>query len=198
MPPHASRSSTPPLATGVSRTRKRAISRVATTDTQRELIELRERYPAGELGRVLAARQRDRLDSSDLTLFQLDSRTASWRTEPDGMVAMTLRMTPEQAAVVCATVDAGVMSNNEPRASADASSTLAQLRCDALVAAIERSGGADGEGGPAVEVLIHVHVDDESRIVGVLQDGTPLSTGSVDTCTGMTRGGNRGGSIPKP
>ncbi|MCH7790603.1 MAG: DUF222 domain-containing protein [Acidobacteria bacterium] len=46
----------------LSYSKVRAITRVATPDDQIELIEMGQRHAAGELGRALAARDRDRLE----------------------------------------------------------------------------------------------------------------------------------------
>ncbi|MCH7790162.1 MAG: DUF222 domain-containing protein, partial [Acidobacteria bacterium] len=98
----------------------------------------------------------------------------------------TVRMTPEQAGIVIATIDTGVMANNTPDASNEPEYTpsLSQQRCDVFVdtfkrAACTRSTDTDGV-SPNVEVVIHAHHAPDGRIVGTLADGTPLSGAAVE------------------
>ena len=170
---------------GLSFTKVRALTRLATAANETELLEIAERTPAGDLGRAVAAwsalnddqRQRDRRHRRD--------RGLRWRTEPDGMVTASLRMTPEQAAVLTAAVDEHVMRSdgrepadptergNDATASRESHprwASLAQQRVDALVDIIS-AGGTN----LVTEVILHVRADGCT-----LDDGTPISGSIVE------------------
>lgn len=69
----------------------------------------------------------------------------SRRTEADGMVAVTDRLTPEEAGPVGVVIDRRVASTRAP-----AGASLAQQRADALAAAVTTGGLV------VAEVVVHV------------------------------------------
>ncbi len=69
----------------------------------------------------------------------------SRRTEADGMVAVTARLTPEEAGPVGAVIDRRVASTRAP-----AGASLAQQRAGALVVAVTTGGTI------AAEAVVHV------------------------------------------
>jgi len=129
------------------------------------LLDLAERNPAGQLGAAIAAWAQRNEDPATIRARQYEARCVSWRTEPDGMVLVTARLTPEVAGSVCAAIDAEVT-----RTSAPAGASLAQQRADALASQVVGGMG----GGVQAEVVVHV-TDDGNHLV----DGTPLSDHAV-------------------
>jgi hypothetical protein len=95
---------------------------------------------------------------------QHDERCVSWRTDPDGMITITARLTPEAAGNMIAVVDQAVMADRAP-----AGASLGQQRADALVGAVTNGGG-----NVDTEVVIHVRPDGNT-----LADGTPLADHAV-------------------
>jgi hypothetical protein len=134
-------------------------------DNVAALVDLAERNPAGRLGAAIAAWAQRNEDPDTIRDRQHQARSVAWRTEPDGTVVITARLTPETAGAVCAVIDTAVT-----RTSAPAGASLAQQRADALVAVTTTGDGA----GVQAELVIHVTADGNR-----LPDGTPLSDHAV-------------------
>ncbi len=154
----------------LSYSKVRALTRVATAETQAELCELAERVPAGRLLCALASWRARRETPAETEARQHAARRLVWWVDLDGMVVGSFRLPPADAGVVMAAVDTEVRTYR-PDASADASRlgavrwpSLGQQRADALIALI-RGGGA----AVATEVIIHVRGDGCT-----LDDGTPI------------------------
>jgi len=132
-------------------------------DNAGDLVALAAVTPAGRLGAAVAAWSLRHDDPAEITRRQHEQRSVSWRTEPDGMVTITARLTPEAAGAVCTMIDRHVATSRAP-----AGASLARQRADALVAAVT-SGGTVG-----AEVVVHVRPGGNT-----LADGTPLSDHAV-------------------
>jgi hypothetical protein len=128
------------------------------------LLDLAERNPAGRLGAAIAAWSQRHEDVDTIRARQHEARSVSWRTEPDGTVLLTARLTPEVAGKAIAVIDTAVT-----RAHAPAGASLGQQRADALAAAL-----TDGGGLVQAEVVIHVTAEGNR-----LPDGTPLADHAV-------------------
>jgi len=150
----------------LSYSKVRALTRVATPDSEQELCALAERVPASRLVPSLAAWRARRERPEETEKRQHEARRLSWHVDVDGMIVGTFRLAPPHAAVVCAAVDACVRRNG-PDASADAPRwpSVAQQRADALVEVV-RGGGA----AVLTEVVLHVRGDGCT-----LDDGTPIA-----------------------
>ena len=61
------------------------------------LVDLAERNPAGRLGAAIAAWAQRNEDPDTIAARQHEARSVAWRTEPDGTVVITARLTPETA-----------------------------------------------------------------------------------------------------
>jgi hypothetical protein len=151
----------------LSYSKVRALTRVATVETQSELCGLAEHVPAGRLACALAAWQARRETPAETEARQHQARGLGWRPDVDGTGVGWFRFAPEDLAALTAAIDAWVR-RNRPDASAGASGTrwpsLAQQRADALIALIRGGGGAI-----ATEVILHVRGDGCT-----LDDGTPI------------------------
>jgi hypothetical protein len=153
----------------VSYSKVRAVTRLATPETQLELCALAERIPAGRLGCALAGWLAARETPEETETRQRKSRGLWWRVDVDGTIVGGFRLVPADAAVLTTTVDAFVRKPRH-RASADASRgepwpALCQQRADALVTLL-RAGGA----GISTEIILHVRADGCT-----LDDGTPIA-----------------------
>lgn len=150
------------------------------------LVAIAVTTPAGRLGVAIAAWSQRNDDQGQIERHHHDSRACTWRTEPDGMVTLTARLTPAAAGAVCAVIDTQVTraAADRPEGSdaVDAPAgapiparrhpTLAQQRADALVAVVTQPG--EHQGGVDAEVIVHVTGDGNH-----LPDGTPLSDHAV-------------------
>ena len=175
----------------LSFTKVRSLTRVATAANEAELLEIAERTPAGDLGRALAAWSARNEDEHHRDRRHRRDRGLHWRTEPDGMVTASLRMTPEQAAILTAAVDEQVMRSdgrepaeptdvvdptergNDATASRESHprwASLAQQRVDALVDIVSAGGS-----NVVTEVVLHVRADGCT-----LDDGTPIGGSIVE------------------
>jgi hypothetical protein len=153
------------MASGdVSYAKARVLASCLTDENVDDLLSIAETTPAGKLGAAIAAWSRRHEDPDAIRRRQHDARGISWRTEPDGTVLATLRLTPEDAGAFCATIDTQVTRTNAP-----AGATLAQQRADALMTVLTGGGGS-----VTTEVVVHVTADGAA-----LTDGTPLSDHAV-------------------
>ena len=108
----------------VSYSKARALTRVATPETQGELLELAEHVPAGRLGHALAAWQMRQETPEETESRQRAKMALWWHSDADGMAVMTVRLLPADMARVQAAVDGRVRAWR-PDASADASRPVA-------------------------------------------------------------------------
>jgi hypothetical protein len=156
----------------LSYSKVRALTRVATPETETALCELAHRVPAGRLGHALAAWLTRHETPEETEARQHAARGVWWRVDPDGMAAGFFRLPPEHAVAITAAID-GELMRGWPRrdASADAWNgwpSVAQQRADALV----RLAGGGGT-QQMTELVLHVRGDGVT-----LDDGTPVA-GSV-------------------
>ncbi len=178
----------------VSYAKARVLVPWLTDANANDLVAIAEATPAGRLSAAIAAWAHRNDDQDLIEQHQRDARGCTWRTEPDGTVTITARLTPAAAGAVCAVIDAqptrstpaemhpaesapgpsaeaAAESGSDARAGASRSfPSLAQQRADALVTVITqgRSGKVDAE------VVVHVTAGGNT-----LEDGTPLSNHTV-------------------
>jgi hypothetical protein len=156
----------------LSYSKVRALTRVAKPENEADLCRLALRVSAGRLPHALAS-WLARHESPEETETRQRNATAlrTW-TDPDGMVAMSVRLPPLAGGVVMAAVDTKV-TQFRPDASADASErwpSRAQQRADALVGLVAGGGAAI-----QTEVVLHVRGDGCT-----LDDGTPIAGSIVE------------------
>ncbi len=139
-----------------------------------ELVALASTTPAARLRMAIAAWSHRTESEDEIERRHQRERHLSWRTDPDGMVTITARLAPADAATVCAVIDKSVTSHrvaDAAPAGVDQHPSLGQQRADALVR-IATTGGPAGLVRP--EVVIHVRDTGNS-----LADGTPLTDHAV-------------------
>ncbi len=132
-----------------------------------ELVELATVTPTSRLAVAIAAWSHRNETDDEIDQRHQRERYVSWRTDPDGMVTITARLAPTEAANVCAVIDKNVTT--QPQTD-DTHPSLGQQRADALIRLT-----ATGSGNSAnTEVVVHV------RDTGnTLTDGTPLTDNAV-------------------
>ena len=153
------------MASGdVSYAKARVLATYLTPANVDDLLGIAETTPAGRLGAAIAAWSQRNDDPDTIRARQHEARSVTWRTEPDGMVVLTARLTPDTAGAVCAAIDTTVTRTHAP-----AGASLTHQRADAL-ATLVTNGGAS----VTAEVVVHVRADGNT-----LTDGTPLSDHAV-------------------
>ncbi len=158
---------------GLSYSKVRTLTRVATAENESELLSLAWCTPAGRLGAVLAKWLIDREEPEETRRRQRAARSVSWRTDPDGMIFGSFRLAAVEGKLLTSAIDTlvsrfvpgGAVSSD---ASADASfrrwPSIAQQRADALVKLLTQGGGHF-----VTEVVINLRGDGATY-----DDGTPI------------------------
>jgi hypothetical protein len=152
----------------LSFTKLRALTRVATPDTEPELLELAEQVPASQLRREIARWRARHETPAETDARQHRDRSLTFWIDHDGMMCGHFRLPPLAGGSLLSALDTSLMSGRHRDATAVAS--LAQQRADALVQLIEGGGGST-----AAELVIHVRGDGCT-----LDNGTPISSSAVE------------------
>ncbi len=173
-------------AHGLTYSKARTVSRVATPDNETDLIAIAHQHPANRLGIELAAYLKGTEPDGERTKRQRKARFLKFWTDADGMTHGKFCLPPLMAATLLAMIDAIVMrwsrsvkvdvTESARNASADGSDdpawpSLGQQRADALVALAE---GTISPGEVTTEVVVHVRGDGCT-----LDDGTPITDSEV-------------------
>jgi len=148
----------------------RVLTRVATSDTEADLIELAESVPAGKLHRAIALwRAGHESDDETDARHQRDRSLTAW-IDADGMVCGHFRLPPLDGGTLLAAIETDLMRHRpRPDATAVACPSLSAQRADALCRVL--SSGGTG----AFEVILHVRADGCT-----LHDGTPIAGSTVE------------------
>ncbi|MGI9624558.1 MAG: DUF222 domain-containing protein [Acidimicrobiales bacterium] len=133
------------------------------------------RVPSAIFAIQLSQRNAADLTPEELEAQQFAARSVSWRTEVEGTVAVSARLTPLQAACFCAVIDSAVMA----RTDAPADASLAPQRADALVSVCETAGGAYTKTTKA-EVVVHLHASAYGSVEAVTRQGAPVPLGQLE------------------
>lgn len=160
----------------ISYAKARVLVPALTVENAEELVALAETHTAGRLGAAIAAWSHRNEDQDLIARRQFDARSCSWRTEPDGTVTLTARLTPAAAGGVCAVIDTQVTRASAPAGAGDDATfpSIAQQRADALVRLLTDPVESGTATGVTAEVVVHVREDGNA-----LTDGTPLSDHAV-------------------
>ena len=111
----------------LSYSKVRALTRVATAETQGELLEMAEHVPAGRLAHALAAWRMQRETPAETEARQEANMALWWSDDADGMGVLTVRLPPAEMAYVRAAVE-GRLRAWRPDASTDSVPTVAIAR----------------------------------------------------------------------
>jgi len=148
----------------ISYSKVRTLTRLATPENERELLDIATTTTAADLGRALAAWLHRNTDPEDLAAHHQRQRSVKWRNEPDGMVLFTLRLPPLLAGMLITFLTTWVMSSRPKPGTADAWPSVAQQHADAVHALVT-------EGGASIDAEVVVHVRGDGN---TLDDGTPV------------------------
>lgn len=164
----------------LSYSKVRVLSRVATPDNERELLEIAETVPASQLAAELAQWSNRHEDPVEREARHRRHRRLTTWIDPDGMVSGFFRLPPGQGGLVMAAIRAMVrrraVRRGEVPGAQDAPAgaptwpTLPQQRADALVECI-----TGGDAQLSTEIVLHVRGDGCS-----FDDGTPLPMTTVE------------------
>lgn len=144
----------------------RAITRVATPDSERSLLDVAMTGNCSHVERLVRAWRRvDRVaEARDVETRHLNRQLSTW-VDDDGMVVIRGRLTPQIGAVVQRALEAAADRLLREAASAPAGGTITeeltpgQRRADALGVLAESALAADLDGGSAgdrYQVVLHV------------------------------------------
>jgi hypothetical protein len=182
------------LARGeLSYAKVRALTRVATPETEARLLTVGRSGTAAQVERIVRGWRRvDRKADAREARQRHKSRALHVHTDEDGMVVIRGRLEPEVGAVLKQALDAargalyeqGRRAASAPRLSDPAAGdpTFAQRQADALALLAQTALHAELDPGPAAEryqVVVHVDApaltDPEQDGQSVLDDGTRVS-----------------------
>jgi hypothetical protein len=155
----------------------RALTRVASAENERELLELARALTAAQLERAVRAYRR--VTTAQAREQQADAYlSVFW--EPDGSLAIHGRLVPEDGALLLRALDA--MRDtlwNRSRGSAEPRPARQASNAEALVAVAEAALAHPGEsrpGGEHYQVVVHA---DEGALAGDGKGGCELEDGSA-------------------
>lgn len=181
----------------------RALTRVATALTERELLELARVLTAAQLERTVRAYRRV---STDEARAQLDDASLSVFWNPDGSLEIHGRLAPEDGALLLRALDAQRDSLwQESRGSAEPRPARQASNAEALIAVAEASlaaGESGRTGGERYQVVVHA---DEAALASDGEGGCELEDGSAlapETArrlacdASLVRNGRRSRTIP--
>ena len=171
------------LAAGeLSYAKVRALTRVATPDTEERLLAVGRAGTAEHVERIVRGWRRvDQLAEARESARQQKSRALHVYPDEDGMVVIRGRLTPEVGALLLRALEAGRETVPHPLRVED-TPTMAQQQADALAllaeAALHR-GLDPGAPGERYQVVVHVDAavlaDPDQPGQSVLEDGAHVS-----------------------
>jgi len=142
----------------LSYSKARAITRVATTETEGQLVEWAAHATAAQLDRVVAGRR-------GVDRPEPETRYVTWGRDDDGSFVLRARLSPEEGALVVAALASAraaleTSAKNGPAGPLLDDPALRPMAADALVAMAETTlahGPTPVSGGDRHLVLVHVN-----------------------------------------
>jgi hypothetical protein len=171
------------LACGeLSYSKVRALTRVATPETEERLLAVGRAGTAEHVERIVRGWRRvDRLAEARESAGQQKSRAVHVYPDQDGMVVIRGRLTPEVGALLLRALEAAREIVRDPRRVED-TPTFAQQQADALALLAETAlhhGLDPGAPGERYQVVVHVDAavlaDPDQPGQSVLEDGARVS-----------------------
>ena len=180
----------------VSYSKVRAITRVATSDTEERLLTFAGSGTAAHVERLVRAWRRvDRIAAADDDRRQHDGRHLQTWVDEDGMLVIRGRLSPELGTIVqraleaagerlyaSSTDRAGAHDDNTPRQDPSASATIGQRRADALGLLAESALAAEldrGSAGDRYQVVVHAEAE-------ALREGSETGQSALDDGVGVS------------
>ena len=182
----------------ISYAKVRAITRVATADNERSLLDLALAGNCAHVERFVRAWRRvDRVQAAhEAETKHLHRQLSTW-VDDDGMVVIRGRLTPEVGAVVQRALEAAADRLFRETSGASTGNAMAeeltpaQRRADALALLAESALAADFDGGTAgdrYQVVLHVTADDAAD-TRVESTTPPASAATLDGAIEVDHGG---------
>jgi len=198
----------------ISYSKVRAVTRVATPETEQTLLDVALAGTAAHVERVVRAwRRTDRAAERDEDRQRQADRTLRTWVDEDGMVVVRGRLTPEAGSAFRRALEAAVAADGGAAVAADGGAaagaggaqrtdavdeavgverTLGQRQADALgrLAECALAGGLDrGTAGDRYQVVLHV--DAETLVEDAAADGQELDAGGADVHHDLPAGTRR-------
>lgn len=155
----------------ISYSKVRALTRVATGDTESALLDMARHSTASQLERICRGYRLAMRNASDTRID--DEADLRWVRERDtalGLVRFDIQVTADEAAVIRQALDTARMRARGQKNISAGTLSASLHRADALVAIAESYLGTTArDGGPPVEVVLHVDADTDAG--GTLGDG---------------------------
>jgi hypothetical protein len=165
----------------LSYAKARALTRVATPDTEAKLLELAVVATGAQLERLCRGYRRALAPDEQLAP---EERSVRRRDLPGGMVRLEIVLAPDEADLLLRALDrAREVVHGETDVSAETSNTgsTRPSRADGMVALAENflaGNPANGNGGERFQVMVHVDQDPlapDGVVAAALDDGTRVS-----------------------
>ena len=172
----------------------RALTRIANTDNEAELLDLARYATAAQVEKLVRAYRRvGRLEECERATAQHASRQLTYYYDDDGSLVIRARLPPDEGAVVLQALNAAMdaqqrdtKSDNVTAVTSRVEDRFAQHRADALTTMAEttlRHGPGHLSAGDRYQVVVHVTAEtlacDDSDGRCQLDDGQRLATGTV-------------------
>lgn len=141
----------------LSYSKVRALTRVATAETEHDLLGLARDASTAQLERILRAYRRAMPADADAAVRAYHNRSLTWRSTEDGDLVVEVRLPPEQGAALKAAVEAHL----EPY-DVSGETSIAQRRADALTAIVDAAttaGASEGQATVVSNVVVHADLD---------------------------------------
>ena len=182
----------------ISYSKVRAITRVATPETEERLLDFARCATAAHVERLVQAWRRvDRNAEAEDDRRQHERRHLDIWTDEDGMLVVRGRLSPEVGAVLQRALEAATdrlyhdaedktgLSASDPACGNSGVMTVGQRRADALGLLAESALNAEldrGTAGDRYQVVVHVDADalkeDSDTSQSALEDGSHVSAGT--------------------
>lgn len=159
----------------------RAVTRVATTDNEMDLLEMAGRMQVSTLESVISAYRKARTDDLEAVNDRHEARRVDYEYEEDGSVLLRARLSPEDGAVVLKALDAAAdalwRKEKEENVSGETVSYLAKM-ADGLVAMATCYLENDLPLRPSERYQVVVHVDAEALVADKNEARSHIENGS--------------------
>jgi hypothetical protein len=162
----------------LSYSKVRAVTRVATTETEEQLVLLARHATGAQLEKLVRSYRRVLSATLETAQAAFEARYVSWHWEDDGSFSIKARLAPDEGALLLQALKAGEALEGRPAplpagsdeqtpgidepSPADGGPTGAQREADALVAIARtalQSAGVPRASGDPCELVVHVDAE---------------------------------------
>jgi hypothetical protein len=166
----------------ISYSKVRALTRVATADSEESLLEMARSSTASQLERICRGlRAAMRTGAGERPEDESYLRWVRERDTESGFVRFEVQLRPDEAAVVRRALEVAMQRAWSDDDVSAGTPPMSLRRADALVAVVERYLAGDSNAAtPPVEVVVHVDSAAGPEAGGTLDDGSPLAPSTTD------------------